>query len=35
MFDNNVELLYLGNTDTLSILKKDWNSIKREFPGNG
>ena len=29
MFDNNVEFLYLGNDDTLSVLKKDWDSIKR------
>ena len=29
MFDNNVEFLYFGNDDTLSVLKKDWDSIKR------
>ena len=35
MPDNNVVFLYFGNNDTLSILKKDQNTIKREFPGSG
>ena len=33
--DNNVVCLYFGNNDTLSILKKDQNTIKTEFPGSG